>query len=99
MARAFEDLFGVADAFRGIPMGGRTDSWILTDAAIAHGVPIDSPKLAEFPSLYLKHLAVEIHDRERPRYGIMPGIRALLDALAPRDAAFLALLTGNYEAG
>jgi phosphoglycolate phosphatase len=41
---------------------------------------------------------VEILDR-RPRFGIMPGVRELLDALAPRDDVFLALLTGNYEAG
>jgi phosphoglycolate phosphatase len=99
MAHAFEELFAVADAFRGIPMAGRTDSWILNDAAIAHGIPLDSPKLAQFPDVYLRHLAVEIQDRDRPRFGVMPGVRALLDALAPRDDVFLALLTGNYEAG
>ena len=32
MSRAFEDLFGIADAFRGIPMAGRTDPAILSDA-------------------------------------------------------------------
>lgn len=99
MARAFEELFGVADAFRGIPMAGRTDAWILNDAAIAHGIPLDSPKLTRFPDVYLRHLAVEIQDRDRPRFGVMPGVRELLDALATRDDVFLALLTGNYEAG
>src|SRR5258706_9556619 len=29
----------------------------------------------------------------------MPGVRELLDALAPRDDAYIALLTGNYQAG
>ena len=29
----------------------------------------------------------------------MPGVRELLDALAPRDDVYLALLTGNYETG
>jgi phosphoglycolate phosphatase-like HAD superfamily hydrolase len=29
----------------------------------------------------------------------MPGVRELLDALAPREDVYLALLTGNYEAG
>ena len=29
----------------------------------------------------------------------MPGVRDLLDALAERDDVYLALLTGNYEAG
>src|SRR6185295_16757440 len=35
--------------------------------------------------------------RPGPRKGIMPGVRPLLDALASRDEAYLALLTGNYE--
>src|SRR5260221_6958482 len=99
MTLAFEELFGVTDAFRGIPMAGRTDSWILTDAAAAHGIPADSPELARFPETYLRHLAVEITDDRRPRFGIMPGVRELLDALIDRDDVFLALLTGNYEAG
>src|SRR5689334_15624731 len=41
MTQAFQDLFAVADAFRGIPMPGRTDSWILSDAAAVHGIPSD----------------------------------------------------------
>jgi phosphoglycolate phosphatase len=98
MARAFEEIFSVADAFRGIPMAGRTDAWILADAADAHSIPRDSPGLAQFPEVYVRHLAMEILDKG-PRYGIMPGIPALLDALADRDHAYLALLTGNYEAG
>src|SRR5712692_7377416 len=48
MSLAFEDVLGVRDAFDGRPMAGRTDSWILADAAAAHGVPQDSPALARF---------------------------------------------------
>src|SRR4051812_10962175 len=48
MTRAFEEVFGVADAFRGVPMAGRTDAWILADAAAAHGIPPDSPNLVRF---------------------------------------------------
>ena len=98
MARAFEEIFSIADAFRGIPMAGRTDAWILADAADAHGIPRDSPGLAQFPEVYVRHLAMEILDKG-PRYGIMPGIPSLLEALADCDDAYLALLTGNYEAG
>jgi len=98
MTRAFEEIFSIADAFRNIPMAGRTDAWILSDAATAHGIPHDSEDLARFPDVYLRHLATEILDRG-PRYGIMPGVRALLDALEDRDDAYLALLTGNYETG
>ena len=98
MSLAFEEIFSIADAFLGIPMAGRTDSWILADAAAAHGIPRDSPGLVEFPGVYVRHLAMEILNKG-PRYGIMPGIPSLLEALADRDDAYLALLTGNYEAG
>jgi phosphoglycolate phosphatase len=94
MTRAFEDLFAVPDAFRGIPMPGRTDSWILTDAALAHNIaPSD---LSRFRDAYLVHLTTEL-DRPGPRKGVMPGVRALLDTLVDRRDAYLALLTGNYE--
>lgn len=94
MTRAFEDLFAVPDAFRAIPMPGRTDPVILADAAARHGVPPDA--LARFRDAYITHLATELH-RPGPRKGVMPGVRPLLDALAARDDVFLALLTGNYE--
>jgi phosphoglycolate phosphatase len=105
MTRAFEDLFGVADAFSGIPMPGRTDSWILTDAAALHGIP--AAQLSRFPGRYLTHLRAELDqdppvaggrgESKRLRKGVMPGVRPLLDALAARDDVYLALLTGNYE--
>ncbi|HMF95851.1 MAG TPA: HAD family hydrolase [Vicinamibacterales bacterium] len=98
MSRAFEDLLGVRDAFRGMPMAGRTDSWILADAAAAHRVQPDSPALARFRDVYLEHLADEIHKPAASRKGIMPGVRDLLDALSGRTDVFLALLTGNYQA-
>ena len=95
MTRAFEELFAVPDAFHGIPMPGRTDSWILSDAAAAHGIP--SAQLSRFHDVYLAYLATEL-DRPGPRKGVMPGVRPLLDALVARADVYLALLTGNYEA-
>jgi phosphoglycolate phosphatase-like HAD superfamily hydrolase len=94
MTRAFEALFAVPDAFRHIPFPGRTDASILADAAAAHD--IDHARLASFPDVYFGYLAEEL-ERPGPRKGIMPGIEALLDALAAHDRAYLALLTGNYE--
>jgi phosphoglycolate phosphatase len=98
MTRAFQEIFSIADGFRGIQMAGRTDASILADAAAAHAIPLDSSALARFPDVYLRHLATEIPNRG-PRFGIMPGIRELLDALTDREDAYLALLTGNYETG
>jgi len=97
MTRAFKDLFAIADAFRDIPMPGRTDSWIVSDAAAAHGISPDHPALAQFPDLYLQHLTREL-EAPSPRKAIMPGVRELLDVLGDRDDVYLALLTGNYEA-
>jgi phosphoglycolate phosphatase-like HAD superfamily hydrolase len=97
MTQAFWELFAVENAFRGIPLPGRTDSWILSDAAAAHGIPLDSPELARFPEVYLRRLALELDKPGTGRNGVMPGVRRLLDTLAARDDVFLALLTGNYE--
>ena len=96
MTLAFRDLFAVDDAFQGIPLPGRTDAWILSDAATAHGIPHDA--LVRFPEIYVEHLIVELVKPGSGRKGVMPGVRELLDRLAARDDIFLALLTGNYEA-
>jgi phosphoglycolate phosphatase-like HAD superfamily hydrolase len=96
MARAFEDIFSVPNAFQHIDMPGRTDSWILSDAVAAHGIPWTATDRARFRTVYLEHLRQEI-ELPGSRKGVMPGVRPLLDLLARRDDVYLALLTGNYE--
>jgi phosphoglycolate phosphatase-like HAD superfamily hydrolase len=96
MSHAFEDIFSVRDAFRNIPMRGRTDAIILSDAAAAHGIPPDAADLLRFPDVYLAHLQMEI-DRPGPRKGVMPGVRRLLATLSARNDVYMALLTGNYK--
>jgi phosphoglycolate phosphatase-like HAD superfamily hydrolase len=96
MARAFEDLFSIPDAFRRIPMAGRTDARIVFDAAAAHDIPQQAVDLARFRQAYLTHLRAEL-EQPGPQKGVMPGVRPLLEALAQRDEVYLALLTGNYE--
>jgi phosphoglycolate phosphatase len=94
MARAFQNLFGISDAFRNIPMAGRTDTWILSNAAAAHGVLPSA--LPAFHDAYLAYLEREL-EPPNPRKAVMPGIRPLLDTLASRNDTYLALLTGNYQ--
>jgi len=96
MSRAFEDLYGVRDAFNGVPFNGRTDAWILSRAATAHGIAADD--LPRFKPRYLDYLADELR-QPGPRKGVMPGVRPLLDALSARGDVFLALLTGNFAEG
>jgi phosphoglycolate phosphatase-like HAD superfamily hydrolase len=96
MTMAFRELFAIDNAFHGIPLPGRTDAWILSDAVAAHGIPRDSPDLARFTEVYVRHLTTEL-DRPGPGKAVMPGVRPLLDRLSDRDDMYLALLTGNYE--
>ena len=96
MARAFEQLFSVPDAFQTIDVPGRTDSWILAAALALHGVACDAAGAARFREVYLGHLREELQ-RPGPRKGMMPGVDLLLDTLQQRDDVYLALLTGNYE--
>jgi phosphoglycolate phosphatase len=96
MARAFEQLFSVPDAFLTIDVPGRTDAWILADALALHGVSCDAAGAARFREVYLGHLQEELQ-RPGPRKGMMPGVDLLLDTLQQRDDVYLALLTGNYE--
>jgi phosphoglycolate phosphatase len=99
MSLAFEEIFAIPNAFQGIPMAGRTDAWILNDTAAAHGITHTPADDARFRDAYVRALAIELEKPGASRKGLMPGVRELLDALAPRDDAYLALLTGNYEAG
>jgi phosphoglycolate phosphatase len=98
MSLAFEDVLGIRNAFDGLPMAGRTDSWILSDAVAAHSLPLDASTLARFQDVYLRRLEVEIGKPGDSRKGVMPGIPELLETLAGRDDVYLALLTGNFEA-
>lgn len=98
MARAFEDLFSIPNAFQNVSFHGRTDSSILRDAMTAHGVAPDAAHFLAFRDRYLAYLDDELRDDSRPKT-VLPGVTPLLDALEPRDDVYLALLTGNYEAG
>ena len=60
MARAFEQLFAVPDAFQTIDVPGRTDSWILAAALALHGVACDAAGAARFREVYLGHLREEL---------------------------------------
>jgi phosphoglycolate phosphatase-like HAD superfamily hydrolase len=98
MLRAFTDLFGFSDGLGSISMAGRTDAWIVSQMAAAHGIAVGEAEVRAFHDTYLRYLGEEIV-QPGPRKGILPGVRELLDALASRDDVHLALLTGNYRRG
>jgi phosphoglycolate phosphatase len=98
MNRAFEDVFGVAAAFDGVVMAGRTDRWILNDAAARAGVDLSGENFLRFRERYFTRLTDALRE-PAPRKGVLPGVRRLLETLDSRDDVFCALLTGNCEDG
>jgi len=97
MTSAFHILWGVADAFAGIAMGGRTDSSLVSQALDRAGVPDTATHHARFRDAYLARLAEEIEQPGTGVKGVMPGVRSLLDAARAHPQLHLALLTGNYR--
>jgi phosphoglycolate phosphatase len=98
MTRAFEQTFGVANAFAGTSFGGRTDSFLVTYALQAAGLPDTPEEHARFRETYVPLLAEEIQHPGTGHKGLMPGARELVEALGDHDHLHLALLTGNYRA-
>ena len=98
MNRAFEDLFGIAGAFDGVEMAGRTDKWIVDDAASRAGVDMSGGNFQRFRDRYFARLSETLRE-PTPGKGVLPGVRRLLDTIDTRDDVFPALLTGNCEEG
>jgi len=98
MNRAFEQPFGVADIFAGTSFAGRTDSFLVSYALTATGLPDTPEHHARFRDAYVPLLAEEIQHPGAGHKGLMPGARALVEALGEHDHLHLALLTGNYRA-
>ncbi|MDE3096000.1 MAG: haloacid dehalogenase-like hydrolase [Chloroflexota bacterium] len=99
MARAFRDLYGVDDAFRGIEFSGRTDTAIFGDAARAHGIAAERMpgEIARFLDAYVPHLRDALH--EAPGGALMPGVIDVLGALSARSDVVQGLGTGNFRRG
>ena len=97
MTRAFQDTFGITDAFKGESFGGRTDSYLVSKALRMAGLPDTPEQHHRFRDIYLPLLAEEIQHPGEGHKGLMPGARELLEALEAFDHVHLALLTGNYR--
>ena len=98
MARAFEDVFGLQHGMASVSMAGRTDAWIVAQMAANHGLPFTADVFDRFHEAYIGFLQEEIH-KPGPQKGVLPGVRAVLEALQSHNGAHLALLTGNFERG
>jgi phosphoglycolate phosphatase-like HAD superfamily hydrolase len=97
MTRAFETTFNITDAFRDQHFGGRTDSWLVSHALRAAGLPDTPAQHERFRQNYIPLLAEEIQHPGTGHKGLMAGARELLEALHEFEDLHLALLTGNYR--
>jgi phosphoglycolate phosphatase len=92
---SFAELFSIRDAFHGISMAGKTDTEIIKEGMLKHGISTDG-NLNVAIYTYLRHLRREI-DNERRH--LKPGIYELLEELSITKDVHLGLLTGNIEPG
>ena len=99
LAHALERVFGAAGALDGYDLRGKTDPRIVHDVLGAAGIPREAieARAAECFDVYVRQLDALLGDGSAVR--VMPGVRALVEALAARADAVVGLLTGNIEAG
>lgn len=99
MNAAFSRLYGAEAALAGIPIAGRTDRAIVSDALRAIGRDPTADEIVRLREAYVADLRVEIVKPVADPSGVLPGVEALLDALAGRAGMHVGLLTGNFELG
>jgi len=100
MKRAFQQVYGVEDAFRRVEFSGRTDWSILRQALEQHGIlngddGAFARELARFQEAYFSILGPTLREMEAGR--TLPGVPELLAALAERSDALRGLATGNFR--
>jgi phosphoglycolate phosphatase-like HAD superfamily hydrolase len=99
MTAAFSRLYGSASALDGIPVAGRTDRAIVSEALRAAGQRVTSEEILRLRDAYIADLQVEIGKPVADPSGVLPGVEALLEELESQPGVSVGLLTGNFEAG
>ncbi len=95
MNLAFNELFSIDDAFREIPMAGKTDIQIIKEGLKLHGLPYMDGNVDKMINGYLKFLREKVNN---PLKHLKPGIINSLELFNKMNMA-LGLLTGNLEKG
>lgn len=97
MDLAFEEIYGVADAFGRVEFSGRTDYAIFRDALYFNEVSQEGfeEQLARFREVYLRHLATLLPEKDGT---VLPGVLELIKALQAEKLA-QGVATGNFEGG
>lgn len=96
MLRAGRAVCGELFDLEGVMIGGGLDPLIFAEAAARMGI-LDVGALHDaFRDRYLTELQHELDNAPR-RPSVLPGVTALLAALALRDDVMVGLVTGNYQ--
>lgn len=99
MNAAFADLHGRGDALNDVPVAGRTDLSIVTDAYRAIGIAPSESRIQALREAYFDRLPGELDRLAGKAFGVLPGVEAILDAMDGREDVMVGLLTGNFETG
>ncbi len=93
---AFEEMFSVREAFKGISMAGKTDLQIVMEGLRLHQIESANGIVHGFFDSYVAHLK----DNIDPQKGhVKAGIKEALDLLEEQQDFLLGLLTGNIKRG
>jgi phosphoglycolate phosphatase len=98
MENAFEELYGVENAFGHENFTGRTDPLIFRDCYLKHlYVPPSPEEFRRFFKKYIEKLKKEVP--ESREYKVLPSVREFLDFLKTEERVVFGLCTGNLEEG
>lgn len=98
LAKAFFDMYGVADAMDDLNPSGKTDPAIFREMIKMHlHRDIEPGEIERLGASYLAHLETEM--TVPGGKGALKGVREFVAHLASRPDAILALGTGNLERG
>ena len=91
-----EHEFQLPAPHHNVAFRGRTDRSIIVDLFHSHGIEYTQENVERFFTAYLQQLPLMLHGRGGI---VLPGVAALLEALAIRDDVAVGLLTGNMRRG
>lgn len=93
---SLQRVFGITGSLGTTDLAGRTDRFITVNLLRAHGIEPTADAIHAFLEGYLAALPEEM-PRGKPR--LLPGIVAILEAVAARADLAQGLLTGNLQRG
>ncbi len=95
---AYEALFGLAEAAKGVVLDGKTDPAICREMIRVHKErEAQESEVRLLCEKYLEQLAIEVP--KSPGFRILPGISEMLERLEGHPEVLLALGTGNLKRG